>query len=339
MSTCSPFDFYQYHLKMAPVRIELELTEACNLRCLFCYNTLKPTFAKTSDVLKVLDGLAEQGVLEIILTGGEPLLHGDFRIIAAHAGKLFANTLLQTNGTLLDQQLVKFLKDSGFMGLNISLHGDVNVHDLLTGSIGSYTKAINAIDLALNSTLMIWVNMVLTKQNRESLVDHLLALRQRGVRNFTFTRFTPTGSGRDAKLAMRRHELVEVIDRLNKFQHDNRDCTVLVANSIPRCALPHELREYSEPCSYGINRFYVNTLGELMLCGMSRVVIGSLLNQTIEEIKQSSRDFERLCLNSSLPAECQSCKDVLLCRGGCRAAALATTKTIEGRDPLASHPL
>ena len=31
-----------YNINMAPTRVELELTEACNLKCLFCYNSQKP---------------------------------------------------------------------------------------------------------------------------------------------------------------------------------------------------------------------------------------------------------------------------------------------------------
>lgn len=34
---------YDYLADMAPLLMQVELTEACNLRCKFCYNSQKPS--------------------------------------------------------------------------------------------------------------------------------------------------------------------------------------------------------------------------------------------------------------------------------------------------------
>ena len=325
---------YTHHLGMAPIRIELELTEVCNLKCRFCYNSGAPIRVSTCDALNILDRLSQQGVMEIILTGGEPLMHPGFDVIATHTGKTFTHALLQTNGTLLTREKLTLLVNSGFVGLNVSLHGNEETHEDLAGVTGSYRDAMSAIDLVLESPLALWVNTVLTNRNWKGVGKQLLAMKRQGVRHFTFTRFTPTGSGKDAELAMNLGDLADLVRTLDDFRCDNPECSVLVANAIPRCSLPLEYAHYSEPCSYGVDRFYVDVKGELMICGMARIPLGNVLTQTLEEIKRDSPSFKSMSLNEALPTTCKQCKEVMRCRGGCRAAALATSGTLNGIDPL-----
>src|SRR5438046_10064269 len=87
-----------------PVGVKLELTHACNLRCGFCYtDSPRHTLARTPDLadedwLAVVDEAIALGVLEAVVTGGEPLLRRDLtlevieRLDAAGAG-----TTLHTN--------------------------------------------------------------------------------------------------------------------------------------------------------------------------------------------------------------------------------------------------
>lgn len=327
--------FYRHQLSLAPIRIEVELTEACNLRCSFCYNSCAPVFAATCDVLNTFEALATQGVLEVVLTGGEPLLHPDFELLALRAGALFPRAFVQTNGTFLTPTLVKSLQAAGFLGISVSLHGDKDVHEQLTHVSGSYHAALEGIMMTLRYPLATWVNMVLTTLNWTQVGQHLTCLDEIGIRNFTFTRFTSTGRGRDALLALNSTQVEQVARVLDDFLCTHPYATILMANAIPHCALSDDLTHFAEPCSYGIDRFYVNVKSELMLCGMSRIVLGEVLRTPIQQIKLESGIYRRLCLCDALPSSCKACDDVLRCRGGCRAAALASTGHIDGADPLA----
>ena len=330
---------YELHLQMAPIRIEFELTEACNLRCTFCYNSRQPLYTSLEKASAILESLARQGVLEIVLTGGEPTLHPDFRGIAAIAGERFNCALLQTNGTFLDDDLLAFLEAVGFAGLSISLHGPRDRHDRLTQKEGSYDAAVAAIKKTVQTQLQLWVNMVVTKDNTGTVVNHMERLTNEGVRAFTFTRFTPVGCGKENDaFAPSRAELVEFVREVDEFQARIPGCTVLIANSIPRCCLPENLGIYSEACSYGLNRFYVDVHGHLMTCGMARTRIGNILTTSLSSLKAQSPHFKELCTDALLPADCRSCEFVSSCRGGCRAAALSSTGSLNGIDPLAVLP-
>lgn len=69
-------EIYDHLYEIQPLLVQIELTEACNLKCRFCYNSQKPKF--NHKVFEMMDVLAKQGVMQLTLTGGEPLMHPNF---------------------------------------------------------------------------------------------------------------------------------------------------------------------------------------------------------------------------------------------------------------------
>ena len=96
------------NIAMNPTRIELELTELCNLKCSFCYNSQKPI---VSDKYKeIIKRLSEENVLEVVLTGGEPMMHPQFIEILDATTGLFSKVMIQTNGTYIDKEYANLFK-------------------------------------------------------------------------------------------------------------------------------------------------------------------------------------------------------------------------------------
>lgn len=95
-----------FHLT-APAIVFVETTNLCNLRCQHCYvsSALKrPNEMSTEMLLGVLDELAEMGVLQVFLTGGELFAHRDALRIIKHALSKPFVTQIFTNGTLITEQ-------------------------------------------------------------------------------------------------------------------------------------------------------------------------------------------------------------------------------------------
>ena len=68
--------------------VEIELTEACNLKCIHCYAEAGEKLPKelpTEEIINLIDKIAKNGSSYILLTGGEPLLHKDFFKIMKYA--------------------------------------------------------------------------------------------------------------------------------------------------------------------------------------------------------------------------------------------------------------
>ncbi len=93
---------------LLPDRYVFVLTNACNLRCPFCFQQ-KGSRGKRMDLAawrRVLDQIPDYG--RVTLTGGEPLLFKGFReLFAELAGRLDCNII--TNGILLNEEIIDFL--------------------------------------------------------------------------------------------------------------------------------------------------------------------------------------------------------------------------------------
>jgi MoaA/NifB/PqqE/SkfB family radical SAM enzyme len=146
----------------------IELTYRCNLDCFFCYNDLglrgKPLSFEQYDAL--LQDLASMDVLNVALSGGEPLAHPDFFRIGARARELGFLVRIKSNGHALRGELARRLRDEvdPFV-IEVSLHGaNAVTHDRQTRVPGSFDRLIEnlremlelGLRVKINSTLTIW---------------------------------------------------------------------------------------------------------------------------------------------------------------------------------------
>src|SRR5260221_4586740 len=95
-----------------PPKVTFALTETCNLECRHCYadcnKAAKRPELSTAEWLDLIDELAENGVIQTYIEGGEPLHRPDiFRILRSAAGKMI--NLLRTNGTFIDAPIARRL--------------------------------------------------------------------------------------------------------------------------------------------------------------------------------------------------------------------------------------
>lgn len=324
-----------YCLSMSPVNVQLELTEACNLFCSFCYNSRNPI--ESTKYPQIIDKLCDEGVMEVVLTGGEPMMHRNFLQIAEECTKKFAKVQVQTNGTFISDDIAQKLQKFGVRGMNISIHGMEETHEKLTGVAGSYKKAIEGVKAVLKTNISLTTNFVVTALNIDEFPEHVERMYNLGVRVFSLTRFTPTGLGSKAKtLEISSQQLLDVLRYANQKHSQNNKINFLLANSIPLCALPDDLRNHCNYCHFGSSRFYIDVNGNVLMCGMSRVKIGNILESSIQDIKKNSNVYREHVTGAKIASPCANCRDFSVCRGGCRAAALASSGDYFGCDPMCS---
>ncbi|OYD06345.1 radical SAM/SPASM domain-containing protein [Paludifilum halophilum] len=99
-------DLERFHLS-APAIAFIETTNLCNLRCKHCYAdsaVKRPNEMSTEMILKLIDELADMGVLQVFLTGGELFSHRDATTIIRHAMSKPFLTQIFTNGLLITEE-------------------------------------------------------------------------------------------------------------------------------------------------------------------------------------------------------------------------------------------
>ena len=108
--------------------LRVSLTDRCSLRCTYCmphdFNKWLPaeTLLTTQELIKIIEIAVSQGISEVRLTGGEPLLRPDIVEIVAQINSLedAPELSMTTNGVAL-AKYAKELAEAGLKRINISL--------------------------------------------------------------------------------------------------------------------------------------------------------------------------------------------------------------------------
>lgn len=101
-------EFFNYNDISSIRSASVELTDKCNLRCIYCYGEYEPIKCdalKINEMTYIFDKLYDLGVSVVELTGGEPLSHPNFKEILLLAVNTFENVNILSNGVLFDEEV------------------------------------------------------------------------------------------------------------------------------------------------------------------------------------------------------------------------------------------
>lgn len=186
----------------SPLGVKFELTHRCNLLCPFCY-TDSPRRTREGGFelddqrwLEVAREAVSLGVLEAVLTGGEPLLRRDLAVALVHelAGARVATTIT-TNGWHLDDELADTLAAVGGVHVNVSIDGHTpELHDGARGVRGSWERAVAGVDRLLTRGVRVQVVHVVTPANQRFVPDLFAAMADLGLRHIRVAATIPAGA-------------------------------------------------------------------------------------------------------------------------------------------------
>ena len=160
----------------------VELTYRCNLDCFFCYNDLglRGRPLSVEQYYELFADLRELQVLNLTLSGGEPLAHPDFLRLGARARELGFVVRIKSNGHALRGVMARRIRDEidPFL-VEVSLHGaTAAVHDRQTREPGSFERLLANLREMRGLGLRVKLNSTLTAWN-EHEVEETMALADR----------------------------------------------------------------------------------------------------------------------------------------------------------------
>ena len=116
-----------------PLAGTFELTPRCNFNCRMCYVHLTPEEQRrrgaelTADAwLAIAEQARSQGMLFLLLTGGEPLIRADFRYLLTELKKMGLMVSINSNASLIDDDWLDFFRHEPPSRMNITLYGGCN---------------------------------------------------------------------------------------------------------------------------------------------------------------------------------------------------------------------
>ena len=301
-----------------PFSGSLELTWRCNLRCVHCYITAAESWAQvrrshkeltTDEFCRVIDEVADEGCVWLLMTGGEPLLREDFWDIYLHAKRRGMMIVLFTNGTLVDEALAEKLSEWPPRRVEVTFYGRTQAtYERVTGVQGSHARCMRGIELLLRHDVPLQLKTMVMTLNKHELPAMESYAQSLGVE----FRYDPTlnacvdGSKAPLNYRLSPEEVValdvadpERLGEWRKFFERFLDVKV------DRRAL--------FTCGAGITTFHVDAFGRLGICMMVRNYTCDLREGSFRD---GWRDYARE-VHSKLVDEayaCQTCRLATVCR-------------------------
>lgn len=175
------------------------VTRTCNLNCVHCYTDSqnRPYGGEldTGEGLALIDDLASFGVPSLLFSGGEPLMRKDLlRLIDRAAGR-GVRPVISTNGTLIDREAARSIREAGVVYVGISLDGMEEVNDAFRGMKGAFRRAMKGFENCVAVGQRVGLRLTLTRRNYEDLDRIFDFIEREGINRACFYHLVYSGRG------------------------------------------------------------------------------------------------------------------------------------------------
>lgn len=309
--------------------IELEFSSACNLKCRHCFASLSGRNMQPGIIGKILKGAAELDIINLVLSGGEPLLNPLFADTLQKAHEMNLKIIVMTNGADVADETAKIMAENKVAETVVSLDFFKQHHDEIRGE-GSFDKTIKGIRTFKKYGLSVYVTAVACDKSVPFIEDFKkFCLRELGISQIRLSAAIPVGRASDPP-ALKDFYISD--ENLKKIFSE--EC--LQEQSGKGKTGESELRGF--PCAACTGQLFVSAEGIVYPCRYFQNLnepVGSLDGIELAKI------YEKACKHGPTalfkPAEmktCVSCESFAACRGGCRARAKLLTGDVYGPDPF-----
>jgi radical SAM protein with 4Fe4S-binding SPASM domain len=305
----------------------LEMTPYCNLKCRHCYVTqskLEGHLLNTAEMHRIIDEIAAEGCLWLLLTGGEPLLREDFFEIYTHVKEKGIFTSIFTNGTLVTPEIADYLHKLPPQLLEISIYGATKAtYENITGVPGSYERCIRGIELLLGQGIDVKLKTMLMSLNKHEYWDMKKLAQKYGVEFRMDPMLNPAldGSRQPCNYRLTPEEVVQIDIADPERNADFEKIARKFRGATP--AFPDEIFT----CGSGQGKFHVDGFGKLQMCTVAREPSYDLRQGSFHEGWQYFL-AEIRARKLSQPSPCRSCKYRYTCQI-CPGWALLECGTLE----------
>ncbi len=208
-----------------PLGTQLELTYKCNQRCLHCYNNSASNNAEYDSMLTLEDWknvcyqLADIGIVQAIISGGEPFVFGDeiFELMdILHKAKV--KFVVISNGMLINEKRIEKLKKYRYDWFQISMDGaSPETHNIMRG-VESWHLAVNATYLLKKAEIPFAIAHAVTKVNYHELEEMVELAYHLGAKKLVISPYEVVGRAilNNEKLQLTEDEFVNVYKVLQK---------------------------------------------------------------------------------------------------------------------------
>lgn len=339
-----PLIFHGKKLRWPLNLVYIEVTRSCNLSCIHCYASagkeLKDELT-TTEMHTMIHQLAELGVIDVVFTGGEPLLRSDIFEIMEHATEENMSPYLFTNGVLLNEKKIQRLKELNVETVAVSLDGaSPETHNKIRGS-NCFDIILRNVQLLVKAGVYTRINTALYRDNIdeiEKLVELLVGV---GVNEIQMDYLMAYGRGeshKDLILPIETSEEItfRIYEKRKEFETEKKtrvpELRMSDATSTQRVKVKRQ-----SLCGVGTTACAIRPNGDVVLCPVlssEEFVAGNVLEDSLENIWLNSKVFSPLRRHDANSiSQCSKCNHKDYCLGGCKAKAYFFNRRFDAPDP------
>lgn len=295
-------------------KIEIEITERCNLKCLHCYNWKKIEKGKEIDIenfKEIIRYSKKIGTFLVTLTGGEPFLHTRFdEIINILTDEQMPFTI-KTNGWFIDDKIASLLSTSTIINISLSCDGHNEfIHDDFRGVKGSFYKVIQSAEILKKHSIPYEFSPMIHKNNINYVRD-MIELFKKYEAPFSFDFIIEAGKAEKNynDISVSYKEYAEILDNYSFLKN---------------------LPIIERFCGVFYNMLYITATLKVKPCPSfdDEYIMGDLNYESLKSV------WEKL-LTLSEKFKCndeKNCEFYDFCKGGCRSRAYYISGKMTGKD-------
>jgi radical SAM protein with 4Fe4S-binding SPASM domain len=344
----NPSKFFTHRKKRvlaSPVMMNLEITDACNIKCRHCYNFWREDSTSANNKLDkgkidhLIEEVSQAGVFHVVLTGGEPFANFETLVYSLTRMKEKGiSTSVNTNLMLVTPEKIRQLKEAGLDHVLTSMVScDAKTNDYLMNKEGALETIIEGIKTTIAGGIRVSVNMVISDVNIDQVYDTAKRCSELGVQRIFGTRLVPSVNleePTESDMKLDQESAKKGLDQLIRAK-ENFGIGIGSLVSYPLCLLG-DLNKYRDfvgrgcPAKSGI-RMSVNADGTAHACTHEEEGYGNILKEGIKEVFSRMDHWHD---GSYLFEGCKDCAYIDVCGSGCSMASEAYFKSKDSQDPL-----
>ncbi len=319
-----------------------EITLKCNLACSHCGSRAgakREDELSTTEALDLVKQMADLGIKEVTLIGGEAYLRPDWLMIASEIKRFGMKATMTTGGYGISAGTAKRMAQAGIDTVSVSIDGLAKEHDAMRGKQGSWEQCFKTLAHLKAAGITCGVNTQINRNSAHDLPMLYQKLVEAGVSAWQIQLTVPMGNAVEHnEMLLQPIELLDLYPLIYFLSLQGRkdNLTIQPGNNIGYYG-PYErvLRganqlesewAFYQGCTAGQNVLGIEANGAIKGCPSlpsDAYTGGNIRERTLVDIYENAPEIrfndidEALDTTKHLWGHCKGCEFATTCRGGC----------------------
>ena len=281
------------------------------------------------DAYTLIDMLIKEGIREIDILGGEPMLLAWMKDFVEYVTDLDITLNISTNGSLPDIVSQYDEIQTPLMNIGFSIHGFSQTHNTLTMS-DNFSKALTCIKKTIAAGKFPIVKSTLNQKNKNEIYDLVLYLRDIGVKRYYLLHEDIIGRDQYSD-CLSFPEFYEFYSELKQKLNGILDIGFVAASGFYKYGPRKDIR-----CNAGTTKIALLPDGSAFPCnlflGFDDFRLGNIYQDGMESILKNPI-LDRFKNHDGNRCTSVSCIHYSICSGGCPAHIFSVYGSLDAADP------